>query len=208
MSVSVDWKPERAVQAKIRDKQKFTIILIGWNPKRAIYAKVKDHDKVTTSVRHDPLGASRYRKTSNLKHLRIKNLKQGPYASNRHDPLGASRYRKTSNSKHLQLKNSKKGQFKVVRENNGYRVQCTLPIYLPFPKIFKDPWSHAIRRLPLNSSNLSLCQFIWNSRLFYIQNFFYFLMTILEAKIFKIQKLFFTSFEKCEQQTHLLWIHE
>ena len=63
-----------------------------------------------------------------------------------------------------------------------------LPIYLPFSKKrFKDPWSHAISRSPFNSSNLSLCPFIWNSHLFYLQNFFYFLMAILEAKIFKIQ---------------------
>jgi len=34
--------------------------------------------------------------------------------------------------------------------------------------------------------------------------FLLFFMAILEAKIFKIQKLFFTSFEKCEQQTHPL----
>jgi len=54
----------------------------------------------------------------------------------------------------------------------------------------KNSWSHAIGRLPPNSSNLSMCPFIWNSHLFYIQNFFYFLMAILEAKIFKIQKLF------------------
>ena len=94
--------------------------------------------------------------------------------------------------------------FKVVRENNGYCVQCTLPIYLPFSKIFKDLWSHAIGRLPPNLSNLSLCQFIWNSHLFYLHNFFLFLMAILEAKNFKIQN-FFTSFEKCEQQTHSLY---
>jgi len=133
----VDWKPKWAVQAKIRDKQKFTIILIGWNPKRAIYAKVKDHDKVTTSVRHGPLGASRYQKTPNLKHLQIKNLKQGLCASIRHDPLGASSDQKTSNLRRLQLKDSKRGQFKVVRENNSYSVQCTLPIYLPFSKNFQ-----------------------------------------------------------------------
>jgi len=32
-------------------------------------------------------------------------------------------------------------------------------------------------------------------------------MAILGAKIFKIQNSF-TFFEKCEQQTHLLWTHE
>jgi len=71
MSVSVDWKPGRAVQAKIRDITKM-IILIGWKPKRAIYAKVKDHDKVTVLVRHNPLGASNYQKTSDLKRLQLK----------------------------------------------------------------------------------------------------------------------------------------
>jgi len=85
MSVSVDWKPERAVQAKIRDIQKFTIILIGWNPKRAIYAKVKDHDKVTASVRHGPLGAPSDQKTSNLKRLQLKDSKQGQFKVDREE---------------------------------------------------------------------------------------------------------------------------
>jgi len=175
MSVSLNWKPEKAVQAKIRDKKKNTIILIGWNPKRAIYAKVKDHDKVTASAKHDP--------------------------------LGASNYQKTSDSKHPQIKDSEQGQFKVVRENNGYCVQCTFPIYLPFSKIFKNPWSHAIGRLPPNSSNLSLCPFIWNSHLFYLHDFFYFWWQYLKQKFSKY-KTFFTFFEKCEQQIHLLWTHE
>jgi len=78
MSVSVDWKPERAVQAKVRDIKNI-IILIGWNPKREIYAKVKDHDKVTASVRHVPLGASGYQKTSDSNHLQIKDSKQGQF---------------------------------------------------------------------------------------------------------------------------------
>jgi len=43
-------------------------------------------------------------------------------------PLGASNYQKTSNSKRLQIKDSEQGQFKVVRENSGYCVQCTFPI--------------------------------------------------------------------------------
>jgi len=49
MSVSVDWKPERTVQAKIKDIKKMMIILIGRKPERAIYAKVKDYNKVTAS---------------------------------------------------------------------------------------------------------------------------------------------------------------
>ena len=50
MSVSADWKPKRAIRAKIRDNK--TIILIGWRPKRVTYAKIKDklNDKVTASV--------------------------------------------------------------------------------------------------------------------------------------------------------------
>jgi len=80
-------------------------MLIGWNPKRAIYAKDKDHDKVTASVGHDL--------------------------------LGVSSYRKTSNSKHLQIKDSEQGQFKVVKENSGYCVQCTFPYIYHFPKFSK-----------------------------------------------------------------------
>jgi len=53
------------------------IILIDWKPERAIYAKVKDHDKVTASVRHNPLGASNYKKTSGSKHLRLKESECG-----------------------------------------------------------------------------------------------------------------------------------
>ena len=157
----MDWKPERAVQAKIRDKKK-----IKYNypdrlkPERAIYAKVKDHDKVTASVRHDP--------------------------------LGASRYQKTSGSKHLQIKDSEQGRFKVVRENSGYCVQCTFPIYLPFSKNFKDPWSRAIGRLLPNSSNLSLCPFIWNSHLFYLHDFFYFWWQYLKQN-FQNTKTFYVS---------------
>ena len=118
----------------------------------------KDHDKVTASVRHDP--------------------------------LGASRYQKTSNSKHLQIKDSEQGQFKVVKENSGYCVQCTLPIYSPFSKFFKDLWSHAIGRLPPNSSSLSLCPFIWNSHLFYLHNFFYFWWQHLKRKFSKYKTFF------------------
>jgi len=62
----------------------------------ATYEKVKDHDKVTASVRYNP--------------------------------LGTSNHQKTSDSKHLQIKDPELGQFKVVRENSGYCVQCTFPI--------------------------------------------------------------------------------
>jgi len=176
MSVSVDWKPERAVQAKIRDTEKIIkkCILIGWNPKRAIYAKVKDHDKVTALFVHHP--------------------------------LGASSYQKTSDSKHPQMKDSEQGQFKVVRENNGYCVQCTFPIYLPFSKIFKDPWSHAIGRLPPNSSNLSLCPFILNSHLFYLHDFFYFWWQYLKQN-FQNTKTFYIFWNVWTTNTPF-WTHE
>ena len=42
-------------------------------------------------------------------------------------------------------------------------------------QIFQNLWSRAIGGSPLNSSNLSLCPFIWNSHLFYfckISSFF------------------------------------
>jgi len=67
------WTENPKGRSRQKLETKITIILIGWNPKRAIYAKVKDHDKVTTSVRHDPLGASSYQKTPNPKHLQTWN---------------------------------------------------------------------------------------------------------------------------------------
>ena len=85
-------------------------------------------------------------------------------------------------------------------ENSGYCVQCTLPITFTIFQNFqkKNRWNHAIGRSLLNLSNLSLCPFIENSHLFYLQKFLLFFMAILEAKFFKIQNSF-TSFEKCEQ---------
>jgi len=51
---------------------------------------------------------------------------------------GISSYQRTSSSKHLQIKDSEQGQFKVVRENNGYCVQCTIPfIFTIFQKLSK-----------------------------------------------------------------------
>jgi len=64
---------------------------------------------------------------------------------------------------------------------------------LPFSKLFKDPWSHVIGRPPFNSSNLCLCPFIWNSRLFYLHNFLYFLWQYLKQKF---QNAHFFSFWK------------
>jgi len=40
MSVPVDWKPERAVQAKIRGIQKS--ILVDWKFEKTVQAKVRD----------------------------------------------------------------------------------------------------------------------------------------------------------------------
>jgi len=44
-----------------------------------IYAKVKDQDKVTASIRHSPLGASNYQKTSGSKHLKIQDSEQAQF---------------------------------------------------------------------------------------------------------------------------------
>jgi len=144
MSVSVDWKPERAVQAKIRD--------------------INEND--CPDRLKNPQGRS-------MQKLRIK--RQSNYIRSGTVNLGASGHQKTSDSKHLQTQDPELGQFKVVRENSGYCVQCTFPIYLPFSKKFqKNLWSHALGRPPLFQINLSLRPFIWNSHLFYLQNFFYF----------------------------------
>jgi len=160
MSVSVDWKPGRAVQAKIRDKKKrYTIILIGWNPKRVIYAKVKDHDKVTASVRHNP--------------------------------LGASNYHKTSDSKRPQIKDSEQGQFKVVRENSGYCVQYTFPIYLPFSKNFQRSVEPRYWRVTTQFIKFELVPIYLELSFILFAWFLLFLMAILEAKIFKVQNLFY-----------------
>jgi len=74
-SVSVDWKPERAVQAKIRDMNKndYPDRLKTW---KGNLCRIEDHDKVTASVRHNPLGASSCQRTSDSKHLQIKDSEQ------------------------------------------------------------------------------------------------------------------------------------
>jgi len=131
---------------------------MGWNPKRAIYAKVKDHDKVTASVRYNP--------------------------------LGASSYQKTSDSKHVQIKDSKQGQFKVVRENNGYRVQCTFPIYLPFSKKIRRSVEPCHRQVTTQFIKFELVPIYLEFSFILFAWFLLFLMAILEAKIFKIQNFF------------------
>jgi len=177
MSVSVVWKPERAVQAKVRDKKKNNniIILIGWNPKRAVFAKVKDHDKVTASVRHDP--------------------------------LGSSSYQKTSDSKHLQIKDSEQGQFKVVRKNNGYCVQCTFPYIYYFPKFSKIRGATPLAGYhPIHQ--VWACAHLFGTLIYSI----FIISSVFDgntwSKNFQNTKLSFTSFEKCEQQTHSLWTRE
>jgi len=165
MSVSVDWKPERAVQAKIRDMNK------NDNPDRLKTRKgdlcksYRSKDKVTASGQaYDPLGAYPV-------------IKEPPIQS-----ICRSKTRNRGNSKLL-------GRTTVIVFNVP-----SLYIY-HFPKTFKDPWNHAIGRLPLNSSNLSLCPFIWNSNLFYLHSFFYFLWQYLKQN-FQNTKLFFYIFWK------------
>jgi len=145
------------------------IVLIGRKPARATYAKVKDHDKVTASVRHNP--------------------------------LGASSYQKTSDSKRLQIEDSSLGQFKVIRENNSYFVQCTYPYIYHFPN-----FSKICGAIPLAGHHsihqIWACAHLFGTLvLFYLQKFFYFWWQYLKQN-FQNTKLF-TSFEKHKQQTHI-----
>jgi len=64
------------------------------------------------------------------------------------------------------------------------------PYIYHFSNFYKDLWNRALGRPPLNSLNLSLCPFIWNSHLFYIAKFLLFLMAILEANFFSKYKTF------------------
>ena len=104
MSVSVDWKPERAVQAKIRDMNK------------------NDYpDRLKT------------RKGRSMQKLRIMTSN----CISQHSPLGAS-----SRQKNLRFEASADqrlgtGAFKVVREYNGYCVQCTFQYIYHFPNFSK-----------------------------------------------------------------------
>ena len=175
MSVLVDWKPERAVQAKIRDTKKI-IILIGRNPKREIYAKIKDHNKVPTSFIHHP--------------------------------LGASRHQKTSDSKRLQIKDSEQGQFKVVRENSGYCVQCTSPIYLPFSKFFQRSVEPCHWQVTTQLIKFELVPIYLKFSFIQFTKFLLFLVLILKAKKFKKSLKKILSFEMHKQQVHFLWTYE
>jgi len=76
------------------------------------------------------------------------------------------------------------------------------PYTYHFPKFFKDLWSHAIGRSPLNSSNLSLCPFIWNSNLFYLHSFCYFWWQYLKQFFFQNTKLFYIFFLKSVNNKH------
>jgi len=49
MSVPVDWKSERAVQAKIRGTKR-NILPVDWKPERAVQAKVRDFHKQKQTV--------------------------------------------------------------------------------------------------------------------------------------------------------------
>ena len=77
-----------------------------------------------------------------------------------------------------------------------------LPINLPFFKIFKDLWNHALGRPPLNSSNLSSCSFIWNSHfILFAKCSTMFDDNTWSKIIIKIQKIL----QKHGQQTHSFW---
>ena len=95
--------------------------------------------------------------------------------------LGNQSYQRTSQFEAFEQWNSKPLVNMVVRKFN-----VPFQYYLPFSKIFKDPWGHAFGRLPLNKSNLSLCPFICNSHFFNPQNFVYFYGNILKRNSLKL----------------------
>ena len=128
-------------------------------------------------------------------------------ASVRHDPLGASSYQKISDSKRLQIKDSEQGQFKVVRENNGYCVQCTFPLYLPFSKNFQrsvEPCHWQVTTQFIQFEHVPI--YLELSFILFAGFLLFFWWQYLKQN-FQNTNLF-TFFEKCEQQTHLLWTHE
>jgi len=105
----------------------------------------------------------------------------------RHIPLRASSHQKISDSKHLHIKDSEQGQFKVIMKNNGYCVQCTPPLYIPFSKKFQrsvEPrhWQVTTQFIKFESVPIYL-----ELLFFLFAKFLLFLMAILKAKIFKIQ---------------------
>ena len=83
--------------------------------------------------------------------------------------------------KSKQIKDPKLGQFKVVRENSGYGVQCTLPIYLPFSNFSKSvgprPWRVTTLSIFFEPVSIYL-----ELSLILFATFLQFLMAILEAK--------------------------
>jgi len=92
-------------------------------------------------------------------------------------------------------------EFKVVRENSGYCVQCTFPIHLPFYKFFErsvEPCHWQVT--PLIKFEIMPIYLEFSFILF--AKFLLFFMAILEAKSFL--KNFSMSFEKSKQQTHSL----
>ena len=125
-------------------------------PTRATYAKVKDYDKVTASGRTWLTWG-----ISTVK--RPPTYSKGNCTRSNMIPLG-----------HLQIKVSELWDSKLLERIAVVVFNVPFPYTYYFPKNFRDPWSHAIGRLPPNSSNLSLCPFIWNSHLFYLHDFFYF----------------------------------
>jgi len=75
-------------------------------------------------------------------------------------------------------------EFKVVRENNGYCVQCTFPIYLLFSKFFQrfvEPCHWQVTTPLIKFEYLSICL---EFSFILLAKFLLFLMAILETKNF------------------------
>jgi len=101
-----------------------------------------------------------------------------------------------------------KGNVKHILFQQG-RIRVIV-FNVPFPYIYHFPNFSKIRGATLLASHHSINQ-IWACAIYLelsfilFTKFLPFFMQILDAKIFKIQNFFFTSFEKSEQQTHSLW---
>jgi len=116
MSVSVDWKPKRAVQAKLETK--VTIILIGWNPKGEIYAKIKDQWQNNCISQAQSTWGIRISEDPQIRSIyNSKTHNRGNMHQSSTIHLGHPDIRRPPNSKHLQFKNSQQGKYASVKQD-------------------------------------------------------------------------------------------
>ena len=121
-----------------------------------------------------------------------------------HSPLGAS-----SRQKNLRFEASADqrlgtGAFKVVREYNGYCVQCTLPIIFTIFQNFQRSVEPCHWQVTTQFIKFEPVPIYLELSFILFAKFLLFLMAILEAKIFKIQN-FFLHLLKCMNNKHTLF---